>query len=78
VVPKYADLREAITKSKAPEGEKLSAVADIETVQSQLAKSQPSKGIISAAWAAIRGAAVVGEFVGLVDRVADHIAPLLQ
>jgi hypothetical protein len=73
-----ADLREAITKSGTPEVEKLNAVADIETIQSQLAKPQPNKGIVSAAWAAIKGAAIVGEFVGLVENVAHHIGPFLS
>lgn len=59
-----ADLRDAVTKSNAPEADKLSVVADIETIQSQLAKPQPSKGIISAAWSAIKGAAAVGSIRG--------------
>lgn len=72
-----AELRDAITKSKASEAEKLSAVADIETIQSQLAKPQPSKSIVSAAWSAIKAAAVVGEFAGLVQHVTPYIAPFL-
>jgi len=73
-----ADLRGAITKSNAAEGEKLSVVADIETIQSQLAKPKPSTGIISAAWSAIKGAAVIGEFAGLVRHVAHYISPFLS
>jgi hypothetical protein len=73
-----ADLREAVTKSNAPEAEKLTVVADIETIQSQLAKPQPGKNIISAAWSAIKAATVVGEFVGLAQHVSQHIAPFLS
>ncbi len=73
-----ANLREAVTKSAAPEAEKLNVVADIETIQSQLAKPQPSKSIISSAWAAIKAAAVVGEFAGLVQHVTHWIAPFLS
>jgi hypothetical protein len=73
-----ADLRDAITKSKASEADKMNVVADIETIQSQLAKLQPSKGIVSAAWAAIKGAAVIGEFAGLVERVTGYIAPFIS
>jgi hypothetical protein len=72
-----AELRDAVTKSNAPEVEKLAAVADIDTIQTQLAKPEPHKGIVAAAWAAIKGAAVVGQFVGLVEKVANHIGPFL-
>jgi hypothetical protein len=72
-----AELREVITKSKASEFENLSVVADIDAVQSQLAKPEPNKRIVSAAWAAIKGAAVVGQFAGLIERVGGYIAPLL-
>jgi hypothetical protein len=72
-----AEQREAITKADVQKAEKLSVVADIETIQSQLAKPQPSKSIISAAWSAIKGAAVIGEFAGLVERVMDHIGTFL-
>lgn len=73
-----ADLREAVTSSKASEADKLTIVADIETIQSQLAKPQPNKGIVSAAWATVKGAAVVGEFVALVQHVSHYIAPFLM
>jgi len=44
-----AALREAITHSQAPEAEKLGYMADIETIQSQLAKPHPNKSIVSTA-----------------------------
>jgi hypothetical protein len=37
-------LRNTITKSGVPESQKLALVADIDTIQSQLAKPQPSEG----------------------------------
>lgn len=43
------ELREAITKSDALEVDKMSLVADIDTIQSQLAKPQPNGSIIGAA-----------------------------
>jgi hypothetical protein len=73
-----ADLREGITKSNASESDKLTAVADIETIQSQLAKAHPSRSILSAAWAAVKGAAAAGECVTLVERVTHLIGPLLS
>jgi hypothetical protein len=53
-------------------------VADIETVQSQLAKPTPSRGIISAAWSMIKGAAVIAECIPLVERVQHFIAPFIS
>lgn len=73
-----AELRDGITKSKVPEADKMSVVADIETIQSQLAKPQPNRGIVSAAWGAIKGAAVIGECAALVERVSGFIAPLIS
>jgi hypothetical protein len=73
-----ADLREAVTKSDVPEAEKLSVVADIDTIQSQLAKPHPSKGIVAAAWGAIKGAGAVGQFLGLVEKVGHYAGPFLS
>jgi hypothetical protein len=73
-----ADLREGITKSGVPEAQKMNWVADIETVQSQLAKPTPSRGIIAAAWSTIKGAAVIAECIPLVERVQHFIAPFIS
>jgi len=72
-----AELRAAVPNATASEADKMSVVADIETIQSQLAKPQPNRSIVSAAWNAIKGAAAIGECVELVERVAACIAPLL-
>lgn len=71
------DLRDAITESTAPEAEKLSLVADIDTVQSQLAKPEPNKGIIAAAWETVKGASAIGGCADLVERVGSLIERLL-
>jgi len=73
-----ADLRASVTKSTGSEADKMAVVADIETIQSQLAKPQPNRGIVSAAWSAIKGAAIVGEVTHLVEQVATFIQPLLS
>jgi hypothetical protein len=73
-----SDLREAITKSQASEVDKMNLVADIETVQSQLAKPVPNRGIISAAWQTIKGAAVIAECIPLVERVQHFIASFIS
>lgn len=52
--------------------EKLSYVADIETIQTQLAKPSPSKAIVQAAWAAVKGAATIDGCASLVGKLAGH------
>lgn len=73
-----ADLRDALTKTEGAEAEKLSVVADIETIQSQLVKEEPNRSIISAAWQTVKTAAVVGEFANLIQHVGHYIAPFLS
>jgi hypothetical protein len=72
-----AELREAVVKSEAGENDKMGLVADIDTVQSQLAKPQPNRGIVSAAWAAVKGAATLNGCAGFVEHITGLIAPLL-
>jgi len=55
------ELCDAISQSDAPEVDKMSLVADIDTIQSQLAKPNPNRTIVSAAWDAVKaGAAISG------------------
>lgn len=72
------DLREAITKSDAPELDKMSVIADIDTIQSQLAKPQPNRSIIAAAWDAVKGAATIYGCAGFVQKVTDFIGGFLS
>jgi hypothetical protein len=72
-----AVLREAIANSDAPEADKMSLIADIDTIQSQLAKPQPNRQIIAAAWEAVKGAAVIDGCAGLVDKVAGLVGSLI-
>lgn len=72
-----ADLREAITHSAVEELEKMALVADIETIQSQLAKPQPNGGIIKAAWGAVKGAAAIDGCATLVQKASTLVAALL-
>ena len=65
-----ADLRDAITKSQAPESTKLELAADIDTIQSQLAKPQPNATIIKSAWEVVRGAAAINGCTALVTKAA--------
>lgn len=72
-----AELRNAIVAAQLPEAEKLTYVADIETIQSQLAKPVPNQGIIQAAWATVKGAATINGCAALVGKVAGLLSPFL-
>ncbi len=72
------ELREAITNSDAPEADKMSFVADIETIQSQLAKPQPSRGIVKTAWNLVKGAAIINGCSSLVEKVSGLIAVFIS
>lgn len=68
-----ANLRDGITNSKVSEANKLALVADIDTIQSQLAKPEPNRGILSAAWTAVKAAASIDGCIGLVQKVSALI-----
>lgn len=70
-------LREAVTKSDASESEKMEIVADIETIQSQLAKPEPNKGILKSAWETVKGAAAINGCATFVAKVAGLIGAFL-
>jgi len=72
------ELRDAITKSNALEADKMSLIADIDTIQSQLAKTQPSEGIVATAWEGVKAAATIGGFAEFVEKVAHLIGGFLS
>lgn len=72
------ELRYAITRSDAPEDVKMSLVADIDTIQSQLAKRDPNKSIVAAAWETVKAAATINGCAALVQKGSDLISRLLS
>jgi hypothetical protein len=72
-----AELRDAIVASPITEREKLGYVADIETIQTQLAKPTPNKSIIQAAWGAVKAAATIDGCASFVQRAAGLLGPFL-
>jgi hypothetical protein len=72
-----AELRDAITNSDAPETQKMDLVADIDTIQSQLAKPEPNRGIVRTAWEAVKGAATINGCLALVQRTSELVAGIL-
>src|SRR5438093_648150 len=67
------ELRHAITKSTASDAQKMNFVADIDTIESQLAKPQPNRSIIAAAWEAVKTAAAINGCANLVQKVSGLI-----
>jgi hypothetical protein len=72
-----AELRNAITTSQAPESTKMEFVADIDTIQSQLAKPEPNPTIVRAAWEVVKRAAAINGCTALVTKVAGLLQDLL-
>jgi len=75
---KLVDLREAVIASDEPEQDKMSLVADIETIQSQLAKPAPNRSILGAAWSSLQAAATLGGCADLIHQIGGLIAPLIH
>jgi len=72
------DLKNAILESAAlSESDKLDAVADIDSIQSQLAKAIPNKTVIQSAWETIRNLNALSGLTGKVATVAGHLAAYL-
>lgn len=67
------ELRQAIIDSTAPEDQKIGFVADIDTVQSQLAKPEPNRNIVAAALESLQVAAAIDGCAGLVEKVGHLI-----
>ena len=72
-----SDLRSAITSSDAQESTKLELVADVDTIQSQLAKPEPNPTIIGAAWEVVKRAAAINGCTVLVHKIAGLLAHFL-
>jgi len=71
-------LRNAVVGSKEDETTKMSVVADIDTIQSQLAKPSPNRRIVASAWEAVEAAATMDGVAGFVSRVTSLIGSLLS
>jgi hypothetical protein len=73
------ELKEELLKSRSiTEVQKLDAVADIDSIQSQLAKSSPNRGIIQGAWETVKKLDTVVGLADKVTRVAKFLAPFLE
>ncbi len=74
-----SELRNAIKSSdRISDTEKLNLVADIDSVQDQLAKPTPNKDVIRSLWEGINRAASLAGLADFVTRVAPFIVGLLN
>lgn len=72
------DLKEALLQSSAiTESQKLDVVADIDSIQSQLAKAEPNRTVVRGAWEAVKKLDTVLGLADKVGKVAALLAPFL-
>lgn len=73
-----AELKEAFKLSSSlTEQQKVDAVGDIDSIQSQLAKPQPNKSVVSMLWAGIENAAKVAGLTDKLIQVGEHLSTIL-
>jgi len=71
-------LRKVITDSDADESDKLAYVADIDTIQSQLAKPEPNRAIVHAAWQSVKAAAAIDGCTTLIVKISGLLAAVFS
>ena len=72
------DLKEAITSNQdLAEAQKLDFAVDVESIRDQLAKPEPSRGVVRQLWSALEGLATVEGLAAAVTRVHELLSPLL-
>jgi hypothetical protein len=73
-----AELKESIKlSSKLTEQEKVDVIGDIDSIQSQLAKPQPNKSVISTLWAGVQSAAQLAGLAGELIKLGGYLSSLL-
>jgi hypothetical protein len=73
------DLRTAILGEPDLAAEdKLSLVADLDSLQSQLQKPAPSAAVVKTLWSGMEKLLTIGALAELGDKVGHLVAPLLQ
>jgi predicted transcriptional regulator len=72
-------LRQAVKESpQLDETAKMNLVADIDSMQDQLAKPEPNKAVVRTLWTTIKGAATVAGLVEAVANLTPHVHALLK
>jgi hypothetical protein len=74
-----SELADHVRNSTAlTEEQKLESIADIQTLQAQLAKPEPNRSVLRAIWSGLQGLATVEGIAGAFQRVASLVQPLLR
>jgi hypothetical protein len=81
----FADLSRALTEmekaittsEKFKDEAKLNVASDIETIQVQLAKPEPNRGIIKTIWTGIETIVTGAEFATLMLKIKTLLGPLI-
>lgn len=71
-----SELRSEIMSAGISDTEKLSYVADIETIEAQLVKPVPSSGVLRSVWETLKSAANVEGCAALVERIGGLLGPI--
>lgn len=72
------ELKKAVIRGALSESQKLDAVADIDSIQSQLAKTSPNTTVIKGAWEGLKTLETVVGLTEKVAKVAALIAPFIK
>lgn len=74
-----AELRKAVKESpQLEEAVKIDVVADIDSMQDQLAKAEPNETVVQTLWSTIKNVATVAGLAEAVSNLAPHIQGLLK
>ncbi|MEX2201610.1 MAG: hypothetical protein WD711_09470 [Dongiaceae bacterium] len=65
------------SSDRLTEGQKLDLIADVDTIQSQLAKEEPDRSVIKKVWAGIREVAIGVGLTANTERIVTALGPLL-
>jgi len=73
-----AELKQALkTSSSLTEPQKVDVVGDIDSIQSQLAKPEPNKLVVSTLWSGVEKAANIAGVADKVARIGGYLSTLL-
>ena len=74
-----AMVREAVKKSsELSEVAKIDVIADIDSLEDQLAKAEPNKTVVQALWSAIKNFATIAGLAEAISNLTPHIQGLLK
>jgi hypothetical protein len=74
-----AELKQGLKSSlEISESEKVDAIGDIDSIQSQLAKPRPNKSVVTTLWAGVEKAAKLAGLIDKVSKAGESLSTLLS